>query len=88
MKRRTTTRRTPRWLRAKAKQTSRPIYLSCADAGDFALVQAEAAADGDIKALWIVCTNPAQSLPNQAAVREALQAAFFGTADWMRNKGG
>ncbi len=33
----------------------------------------EAAARGEIKALWIACTNPAQSLPNQALVREALQ---------------
>ncbi|WP_153145922.1 nitrate reductase [Dechloromonas sp. H13] len=32
---------------------------------------------GEIKAVWIACTNPAQSLPNQAAVREALQAAEF-----------
>lgn len=33
----------------------------------------EAAADGQIKALWIACTDPAQSLPNQALVRAALQ---------------
>jgi assimilatory nitrate reductase catalytic subunit len=32
---------------------------------------------GEIKAVWIACTNPAQSLPNQAAVREALLAAEF-----------
>ena len=32
---------------------------------------------GEIKAVWIACTNPAQSLPNQAAVREALQAADY-----------
>ena len=32
---------------------------------------------GEIKAVWIACTNPAQSLPNQAAVRQALQAAEF-----------
>jgi assimilatory nitrate reductase catalytic subunit len=32
---------------------------------------------GEIKAVWIACTNPAQSLPNQAAVREALQAAEY-----------
>ena len=30
-----------------------------------------------IKALWIVCTNPAQSMPDQAAVRRALQRAEF-----------
>jgi assimilatory nitrate reductase catalytic subunit len=32
---------------------------------------------GEIKAVWIACTNPAQSLPNQAAVREALQSADY-----------
>ncbi|MBS1213966.1 MAG: assimilatory nitrate reductase alpha subunit apoprotein, partial [Proteobacteria bacterium] len=32
---------------------------------------------GEIKAVWIACTNPAQSLPNQAAVREALAAAEY-----------
>jgi assimilatory nitrate reductase catalytic subunit len=32
---------------------------------------------GEIKAVWIACTNPAQSLPNQKAVREALSAAEF-----------
>ncbi len=37
----------------------------------------EAAADGEIKALWIACTNPAQSMPNQPAVRRALERAEF-----------
>ncbi len=37
----------------------------------------EAAADGRIKALWIVCTNPAQSMPDQALVRRALARAEF-----------
>jgi assimilatory nitrate reductase catalytic subunit len=37
----------------------------------------EAAADGRIKALWIACTNPAQSMPDQALVRRALQRAEF-----------
>ncbi len=37
----------------------------------------EAAADGRIKALWIACTNPAQSLPDQATVRRALERAEF-----------
>ncbi|MCP1455136.1 nitrate reductase [Pseudomonas kilonensis] len=32
---------------------------------------------GKIKALWIACTNPAQSMPDQTAVREALQACPF-----------
>jgi assimilatory nitrate reductase catalytic subunit len=35
------------------------------------------AADGQIKALWIACTNPAQSLPDQAMVRRALERAEF-----------
>ncbi|MCV2369764.1 nitrate reductase [Roseateles oligotrophus] len=48
----------------------------------------EAAARGEIKVLWIACTNPAQSLPDQALVRRALercelvilQECFAGTA--------
>ncbi len=32
---------------------------------------------GEIKAVWIACTNPAQSMPNQAAVREALGSAKY-----------
>ncbi len=32
---------------------------------------------GEVKAVWIACTNPAQSLPHQAAVREALQTAEY-----------
>ncbi len=43
---------------------------------------------GEIKLLWIACTNPAQSMPDQAMVRRALercelvvlQEAFAGTA--------
>src|SRR3989344_4554822 len=37
----------------------------------------QAAADGEIRALWIACTNPAQSMPDQATVRRALQRAEF-----------
>ncbi|MBA3902599.1 MAG: nitrate reductase [Rhodocyclaceae bacterium] len=37
----------------------------------------EAVRRGEIKALWIACTNPAQSLPQQARVREALDRAEF-----------
>lgn len=37
----------------------------------------EAAADGQVKALWIACTNPAQSMPDQTTVRRALQRAEF-----------
>jgi assimilatory nitrate reductase catalytic subunit len=36
-----------------------------------------ALASGEIKAVWIACTNPAQSLPAQAAVRAALAKAEF-----------
>ncbi|EXI67721.1 MAG: Nitrate reductase [Candidatus Accumulibacter adjunctus] len=32
---------------------------------------------GEVKAVWIACTNPAQSLPAQAEVRAALDAAAF-----------
>jgi len=37
----------------------------------------QAAADGQVKALWIACTNPVQSLPNQTTVRRALERAEF-----------
>ncbi|MBC7729904.1 MAG: molybdopterin-dependent oxidoreductase, partial [Microbacteriaceae bacterium] len=43
--------------------------------GKSAIEMFQAAADGQIKALWIVCTNPAQSLPDQATVRRALERA-------------
>lgn len=43
--------------------------------GKTAVEMFEAAARGEIKALWIACTNPAQSLPDQATVREALRRA-------------
>jgi assimilatory nitrate reductase catalytic subunit len=36
-----------------------------------------AARSGRLKALWIACTNPAHSLPDQAAVREALANCEF-----------
>ncbi len=45
--------------------------------GRTAVEMFQAAADGEIKALWIACTNPAQSLPDQATVRRALQRAEF-----------
>jgi assimilatory nitrate reductase catalytic subunit len=56
--------------------------------GHTAVEMFEAAARGEIKALWIACTNPAQSLPDQATVRAALarcelvilQEAFAHTA--------
>jgi assimilatory nitrate reductase catalytic subunit len=37
----------------------------------------DAMAEGRIKAVWIVCTNPAHSLPDQNRVREALQTCPF-----------
>jgi assimilatory nitrate reductase catalytic subunit len=43
--------------------------------GKTAVEMFQAAADGQIKALWIACTNPAQSMPDQATVRRALQRA-------------
>ena len=43
--------------------------------GKTAVEMFEAAADGQIRLLWIVCTNPAQSLPDQARVRRALARA-------------
>ncbi len=45
--------------------------------GKTAVEMFEAAADGQIKALWIACTNPAQSMPDQATVRRALERADF-----------
>ncbi|NDP61769.1 nitrate reductase [Polaromonas sp.] len=43
--------------------------------GKTAVEMFQAAADGEIKALWIACTNPAQSMPDQATVRRALARA-------------
>lgn len=43
--------------------------------GKTAVEMFQAAADGQIKALWIACTNPAQSMPDLALVRRALQRA-------------
>jgi assimilatory nitrate reductase catalytic subunit len=45
--------------------------------GKSAIEMFQAAADGQIKALWIACTNPAQSIPDQAMVRRALERAEF-----------
>ncbi|CAM3692007.1 nitrate reductase [Roseateles saccharophilus] len=41
--------------------------------GHTAVEMFEAAARGEIRALWIACTNPAQSMPDQAVVRRALE---------------
>ena len=45
--------------------------------GRSAVEMFQAAADGEIRALWIACTNPAQSMPDQATVRRALQRCEF-----------
>jgi assimilatory nitrate reductase catalytic subunit len=45
--------------------------------GKTAVEMFQAAADGELKALWIACTNPAQSMPDQATVRRALERAEF-----------
>lgn len=45
--------------------------------GKSAVEMFKAAAEGQIKALWIACTNPAQSMPDQALVREALRRCDF-----------
>lgn len=57
-------------------------------AGKTAVEMFDAVRQGDIKILWIVCTNPAQSMPDQHLIREALaraelvivQEAYRGTA--------
>jgi assimilatory nitrate reductase catalytic subunit len=48
-----------------------------AQPGKSAIEMFQAAADGELKALWIACTNPAQSLPDQATVHRALQRCDF-----------
>ena len=45
--------------------------------GKTAVEMFDAVADGQIKALWIACTNPAQSMPDQTTVRRALERAEF-----------
>ena len=42
--------------------------------GKTAIPMFDAIAAGQIKALWIVCTNPAHSMPDANKVREALAA--------------
>jgi assimilatory nitrate reductase catalytic subunit len=46
-----------------------------AQAGQTAVEMFQAAAEGHIKVLWIACTNPAQSMPDQRTVRKALERA-------------
>ncbi|MDP2004991.1 MAG: molybdopterin-dependent oxidoreductase [Rubrivivax sp.] len=45
--------------------------------GKSAVEMFQAAADGEIKALWVVCTIPAMSMPDQATVRRAFERADF-----------
>lgn len=45
--------------------------------GKSAVEMFQAAADGALRALWISCTNPAQSMPDQATVRRALERCEF-----------
>ncbi|WP_029461410.1 nitrate reductase [Serpentinimonas barnesii] len=45
--------------------------------GRSAVQMFQAAAEGEVKLLWIACTNPAQSLPDQSTVRRALERAEF-----------
>ncbi|WP_173830593.1 nitrate reductase [Herminiimonas arsenitoxidans] len=43
--------------------------------GKSAVEMFDAVRAGEIKILWVVCTNPAQSMPEQKMIREALQHA-------------
>jgi len=43
--------------------------------GKTAVEMFEAVRSGEIRAIWIACTNPAQSLPDQKLVHEALERA-------------
>jgi len=45
--------------------------------GKTAVEMFEAIGRGEIKAVWIACTNPAQSMPDANAVRRALERAEF-----------
>ena len=45
--------------------------------GKTAVEMFEAIRSGEIKAVWIACTNPAQSMPSLGLVEEALQKAQF-----------
>lgn len=45
--------------------------------GKSAVEMFDALRSGEIKAIWIACTNPAQSMPHLSAVREALGKATF-----------
>jgi assimilatory nitrate reductase catalytic subunit len=46
-----------------------------AEPGKSAVELFQAVKDGHIKAVWIACTNPAQSMPDQALIHQALETA-------------
>lgn len=46
-----------------------------AERGKTAVEMFDAVKQGDIKLLWIACTNPAQSLPDLANIRKAMETA-------------
>ena len=46
--------------------------------GKTAIELGAALGTGEVKAVWIACTNPSQSLPAQAEVRAALRGTAFG----------
>ena len=53
------------------------VEALCATPGKTAVDLFEALRIGEIKAVWIACTNPVQSMPAQARVAQALEAAEF-----------
>ncbi|HEY3326723.1 MAG TPA: molybdopterin-dependent oxidoreductase [Novimethylophilus sp.] len=54
--------------------------------GKSAVEMFEAARKGEIKALWIACTNPAQSMPDLTSVHDALEnVPFLVVQDAYRN---
>ncbi len=52
-----------------------PCERISAEPGLAALEQFEAMADGKVRAVWILCTNPAVSMPNADLVEKALRQA-------------
>jgi assimilatory nitrate reductase catalytic subunit len=62
-----------KWPLTGASNSSRPTGLT-------AIELFEQVRSGKIKALWIACTNPAQSMPDQNAVRAAANLSVRGVA--------
>ena len=52
-----------------------PTGRIAAASGKPAVAMFDAVRNGEIRALWIVCTNPAQSMPHAGAIGEALERA-------------